>query len=89
MVLLVATLCKSDKVERLYQAEGLPKNISTEFCKKHGVDNPTFDTWYRKTHKKVCPVTVTGMPANEEDEIQVEAEKVSVVRVRTCVTSFM
>ena len=62
----------------LYQAEGLPKNISIEeFCKKHGVDYPTFDTWYRKTHKKVCPVTVTGMPANEEEEIRVEAEKVS------------
>ena len=62
----------------MYQAEGLPKNISIEeFCKKHGVDYPTFDTWYRKTHKKVCPVTVTGMPANEEEEIRVEAEKVS------------
>ena len=62
----------------LYQAEGLPKNISIEeFCKKHGVDYPTFDTWYRKTHKKVCPVTVTGKPANEEEEIRVEAEKVS------------
>ena len=62
----------------LYQAEGLPKNISIEeFCKKHGVDFPTFDTWYRKTHKKVCPVTVTGMPSNEEEEIRVEAEKVN------------
>jgi len=62
----------------LYQAEGLPKNISIEeFCKKHGVDYPTFDTWYRKTHKKVCPVVVNGMPANEEEEIRVEAEKVS------------
>ena len=62
----------------LYQAEGLPKNISIEeFCKKHGVDYPTFDTWYRKTHKKVCTVTVTGKPANEEEEIRVEAEKVS------------
>ena len=62
----------------LYQAEGLPKNISIEeFCTKHGVDYPTFDTWYRKTHKKVCPVTVTGMPAEEEAEIQSEAEKVS------------
>jgi hypothetical protein len=28
----------------LYQAEGLPKNISIEeFCTKHGVDYPTFD----------------------------------------------
>jgi len=72
----------------LYQAEGLPKNISieefldepsgkAERCKKHGVDYPTFDTWYRKTHKKVCPVTVTGMPAEEETEIQSEAAKVS------------
>ena len=61
----------------LYQAEGLPKNISIgEFCTKHGVDFPTFDKWYRKTHKKVYPITITGCP--EEDEvIQAEAEKVS------------
>ena len=60
----------------LYQAEGLPKNISIkEFCTKHGVDYPTFDKWYRKTHKKVYPITVTGMPADEEAEIQAEAEK--------------
>ncbi len=46
----------------LYQAEGLPKNISIEeFCTKHGVDFSTFDKWYRKTHKKVYPITVTGM----------------------------
>lgn len=51
----------------LYQAEGLPKNISIEeFCTKHGVDFPTFDKWYRKTHKKVNPTTITGRP--EEDE---------------------
>lgn len=62
----------------MYQAEGLPKNISIEeFCTKHGVDFPTFDKWYRKTHKKVYPITVTGMPAEEEAEIQAEAEKVS------------
>ena len=62
----------------LYQAEGLPKNISIEeFCTKHGVDFPTFDKWYRKTHKKVYPITVTGMPTDEEAEIQTEAEKVS------------
>ena len=61
----------------LYQAEGLPKNISIEeFCTKHGVDFPTFDKCYRKTHKKVYPITITGRP--EEDEaIQTEAEKVS------------
>ena len=61
----------------LYQAEGLPKNISIEeFCTKHGVDYPTFETWYKKTHKKVYPVTVTGNPA-EDVEIQTEVEKVS------------
>ena len=71
----------------LYQAEGLPKNISieefldepsgkAERCAKHGVDYPTFETWYKKTHKKVYPVTVTGNPA-EDVEIQSEAEKVS------------
>ena len=72
----------------LYQAEGLPKNISIEEfldkpsgkakrCTKHGVDFPTFDKWYRKTHKKVYPVTVKGIPSVEEAEIQTEAEKVS------------
>ena len=62
----------------LYQAEDLPKNILIEdFCTKHRVDYPTSDTWYRKTHKKVCPVIVNGMPANEEEGIMVEVEKVS------------
>ena len=61
----------------MYQAEGLPKNISIEeFCTKHGVDFPTFDKWYRKTHKKVYPITITGRP-DEDEAIQVEAEKVS------------
>ena len=60
-----------------YQAEGHPKNISIEeFCVKHGVDHPTFDKWYRKTHKKVFPVNVTGKP-EEDAEIQVEVEKVT------------
>ena len=39
-------------------------------------DYPTFDKWYRKTHKRIYPVTVTGNPA-EDAEIQTEAEKVS------------
>ena len=61
----------------MYQAEGLPKNISIEeFCTKHGVDYPTFEKWYRKTHKKVYPVTITGAP-EVDSEIQSEAEKVS------------
>jgi len=69
---------KRDKLERLTKAEGFPKNISIEeFCTKHGVDFPTFDKWYRKTHKKVYPITVIGMPADEEAEIHAEAERVS------------
>ena len=44
----------------LYQAEGLPKNLSIEeFCEKHGVDYLTFNKWYKKTHKKVYPVTIS------------------------------
>ena len=54
---------------------------STEFLLRQAsrarADFPTFDKWYRKTHKKVNPITVTGMPADEEAEIQAEAEKVS------------
>ncbi len=54
------------------------KNISIEeFCEKNGVDFPTFEKWYKKTHKKVYPVAVTGMPSNEEMEIQAEADKVT------------
>ena len=71
----------------MYQAEGLPKKLSIEEffaskasklerCVKHGVDYPTFDKWYRKTHKKVFPVNITGKP-EEDAEIQVEAEKVT------------
>ena len=61
----------------LYQAEGLPKNISIEeFCTKHGVDYPTFEKWYKKTHKKVYPVSITGNP-DEDANIQSEVEKVS------------
>ena len=40
-------------------------------------DYPTFDKWYRKMHKKVYPVTVMGMPTEEEAEIQAEADKVA------------
>ena len=71
----------------LYQAEGLPKNISieefldkpsgkAERCTKHGVDYPTFEKWYKKTHKKVYPVSITGNPGEDAD-IQSEVEKVS------------
>ena len=69
---------KPAELERLYQAEGLPKNISIEeFCEKNGVDFPTFEKWYKKTHKKVYPVAVTGIPTAEEAEIQTEADKVT------------
>ena len=97
MVLLVATLCKSDKVERLYQAEGFPKNISIEELtfptavelnllhkarsslqvkRQSRADFPTFDKWYRKTHNKVYPITITSRP-DEDEAIQTEAEKIS------------
>ena len=53
---------------------------STEFLLRQAsrarADYPTFDKWYRKTHKRIYPVTVTGNPA-EDAEIQTEAEKVS------------
>ena len=54
---------------------------STEFLLRQAsrtrADFPTFDKWYKKTHKKVYPIIVTGMPTDEEAEIQAEAEKVA------------
>ena len=54
---------------------------STEFLLRQAsrarADFPTFDKWYRKMHKKVYPITVTGIPTEEEAEIQAEAEKLS------------
>ena len=53
---------------------------STEFLLRQAsrarADFPTFDKWYRKTHKKVYPITITGR-LDEDSEIQTEAEKVS------------
>ena len=61
----------------LYQAEGLPKNISIEeFCTKHGVDFPAFDKWYRKTHKEIYPITITGRP-DEDETKRVETVRIS------------
>ena len=70
-VLLVATLCKSGKAERLYQSEGLPYNLSIEeYCLKQGVPINQFNKWFKDTHKRIHPIQVDGISASmERDEM--------------------
>lgn len=59
-----------EKVWFLYQTEGVPKGISiNNFCLQRGVSYNEFDKWFRKTHRTVVPVEVTGIPveANQTD----------------------
>ena len=76
LVLLVATLCKSGKAERLYQSEGLPHNLSieefldqpsgkAERCLKQGVPVNEFNKWFKDTHKRIRPIQVDGIPSVE------------------------
>ena len=52
-----------EKVWFLYQTDGAPKGISiNSFCLQRGVPYNEFEKWFRKTHRSVAPVEVTGMP---------------------------
>jgi hypothetical protein len=55
-----------EKVWFLYQTEGAPKGISiNSICLQRGVPYNEFDKWFRKTHRSLAPVEVTGMPEVE------------------------
>lgn len=55
-----------EKVWFLYQTEGAPKGISiNRFCLQRGVSYNEFEKWFRKTHRSVVPVEVTGIPEVE------------------------
>lgn len=55
-----------EKVWFLYKTEGEPKGISiNSFCVNQGVPYNQFNDWFRKTHKKIVPVQIDGLPLEE------------------------
>ena len=68
-----------EKVWFLYKTEGEPKGISiNSFCVSQGVSYNQFNDWFRKTHKKIVPVQIDGLPSTDEEsakEVQREIVK--------------
>ena len=62
-----------EKLWFLYKTEGEPKGISiNSFCMNQGVPYSQFNDWFRKTHKKIVPVQIDGVPSDEEETVQEE-----------------
>ena len=60
-----------EKLWFLYKTEGEPKGISiNSFCVSQGVSYKHFNDWFRKTHKKIVPVQIDGMPSIDEDSVK-------------------
>lgn len=58
-----------EKLWFLYQTEGVPKGLSINtFCENNGINYETFNTWFKKTHRAVCKVEVTGGPSERPTE---------------------
>ena len=57
-----------EKLWFLYKTEGEPKGISiNSFCVSQGVPYNQFNDWFRKTHKKIVPVQIDGIPSADEE----------------------
>ena len=57
-----------EKLWFLYQTDGAPKGVSiTSFCKHQGVPYNEFEKWYKKTHRTVARVEVTGAPQSDDE----------------------
>lgn len=55
-----------EKLWFLYKTEGEPKGISiNSFCASQGVPYTQFNNWFRKTHRKIVPVQIDGVPPEE------------------------
>ena len=67
-----------EKLWFLYKTEGEPKVVSiNSFCMNQGVPYNQFTEWFRKTHKKIVPVQIDGIPTEEnvvKEKNQVETE---------------
>lgn len=56
-----------EKAWFLYKTEYEPQNISiNDFCIRKGLPYTEFNKWFRKTHKRIVPLEVEGMPASAE-----------------------
>ena len=57
-----------EKLWFLYKTEGEPKGISiNSFCVNQGIPYNQFNDWFRKTHKKIVPVQIDGLPSSDEE----------------------
>ena len=67
-----------EKLWFLYKTEGEPKGVSiNSFCMNQGVPYNQFNEWFRKTHKKIVPVQIDGIPTEEnvvKEKNQIETE---------------
>lgn len=65
-----------EKVWFLYKTEGEPKGISiNSFCINQGVPYNLFNDWFRKTHKKIVPVQIDGIPSTDEKPVKEDAHQ--------------
>lgn len=66
-----------EKVWFLYKTEGEPQGISiNSFCVSQGIPYKHFNDWFRKTHKKIVPVQIDGIPSVDEVSVKDETSKV-------------
>ena len=66
-----------EKLWFLYKTEGEPKGISiNSFCVNQGVPYNQFNDWFRKTHKKIVPVQIDGIPSVDEAPVKESTSKV-------------
>ena len=57
-----------EKAWFLYKTEYEPQNISiNDFCIRKGLPYTEFNKWFRKTHKRIVPLEVDGMPVSAEN----------------------
>jgi len=60
-----------EKLWFLYKTEGEPNGVSiNSFCLTHGVSYTHFNDWFRKTHSKIVPVQIEGMPSDEAEVVE-------------------
>ena len=66
-----------EKLWFLYKTEGEPKGISiNSFCVNQGVPYNQFNDWFRKTHKKIVPVQIDGIPSVDEAPVTEDTSKI-------------